>query len=222
MDTDDQIRNCEYNRKLYPVTDRLHDAEHQLRALLQNYHSPSIVRSCFGAFTKAVIEVPVMLRQTLQGDAAFKLWFSQHWENLVADQLRQKFYEERRNISHQREARLTSTCQIGIHDGSKFRIAFPMDGIDLIPTDDLLTDVFKKRDHPLNLMGAGEDLAAERIWRLDGIQGEISVACLTLWKTTADIVALAVEQQGGPLLPLSSGTSFPDPDEARLLVFSLV
>lgn len=225
MDTTDQIRNCQYNRKLYPVTDRLHDAEHQLRALLQNYHSPSIVRSCFGAFTKAVIEVPAVLQQTLQNDTAFQKWFAPHWATLEAAPLRQRFYEERRKISHQREARLTSTCQIGIHNGSMFRLALPLDGIDLVPTDDLLTDAFVRKDHPLHAFRFGNDgtehLAAKRSWRLEGIDGDLSEACLTLWKMTADLVALTVEQQGGPLPPLSSETTFPDPEEARLLVHSL-
>ena len=224
MGTNDKIAHCQWTRLLFPATDRLGDAEFQLRGMLQNYHDPGGFRSTFGAFTKAVLEVPMVLKQTMQSNKAFCDWLEPRKKLLGANPVRKALYDERNDIVHQRQAALTSSFKMGIHDGRGFRLEMAVKGHDQAPTDGIALECLKDEGGPIaslvRCIDETEFIAIQRTWQLEGIEGEISDACKVLWRDTAMLVAEGNERLGGPLLPLDAESTFPTYKKSSLLFFS--
>lgn len=153
--------------------------------LERHYHQADPFRWYLSVFLKAIKEVPQLLAMELQNESGFTEWFRDQREELLADPLIAHFAEQRNLVVHRRMLLPNSSCFVGVTElrGLKLGMGSAMDPRE---DSDVAMDRYLHvaREHDfLGLLIPDDDSipCVQRVWKLDGLDGEIVDLCAKAW-----------------------------------------
>ena len=165
--------------------------------LEQHYHRADPFRWYLNVFLKAIKEVPQLLEMELQNEKGFKKWFADQREQLRADPLIAHFAKQRDLVVHRQMLLPNSSCVVGVTElrGMKLGMVFKTNPRE---DSDVAMDRYLRvaREHDsLGLLIADEESipCVQRVWKLDGPEGEIVDLCAEAWLRVGKTVGAVLE-----------------------------
>ena len=158
-------------------------------------------------FLKAINEVPQLLEMELQNEKGFKEWFSDQRQRLRADPLIAHFVKQRNRVVHRRMLLPNSRCVVGVTELRGMKLGM---GLETDPRDDsdVAMDRYLRvaREHDfLGILIPDEESipCVQRVWKLDGLDGEIVDLCAEAWLRVGKIIGAVLEWLQEDVPPLS-------------------
>lgn len=189
--------------------DRFQEAHYWVHMLEQHYHQADPFRWYLNVFLKAIKEVPHLLAMELQKESGFNEWFRDQREQLLADPLIAHFAEQRNLVVHRRMLLPNSRCFVGVTElrGLKLGMGSPTDPREDsdVAMDRYLRVARENNNDVLGLLIPDEDSipCVQRVWKLDGPDGEIIDLCAEAWLRVGKTIGAVLEWLQEEVPPLS-------------------